>query len=372
MIELVVEPYGTAPNMEPADDTTVARWEQQLTEALDGWEAEGTTGAWVAISLPATGFWCRAAGTTSAGGPAASLGDHSRIGSVTKTITATAVLEQVAADALSLDQTVADVLPDVADRFPPTARVTVRQLLAMDSGLPDYANVRGGAFTRAVDDPARIWTPEDLVGCALEAGEPAEPGTPGYSTTGYAVLALVLERLTGRPAHEVITDVARRAGLEQTVLAAPDDNTMPEPYVRGYQDRAGVVDMRGIGIDEPVGTDFTDLPVASLGGAGGGAYSTIGDLFNWAASGSGTSLLARDLAEQRTDLRVDIPGVGRYGLGLLAPFHNGLIGHTGQSLGYEAVALHHPGTGATVAMMANSTDGLGGLLAAFEDVVGGR
>lgn len=365
-VTLTAKPYGTAPDMTPVDEATAAEWKQQVTEALASPEEKGTTGAWVAISLPGRGLWTASFGTTSKDGPAASLTDHSRIGSITKTLTATAVLEQVAAGTLSLDDTVEKVLPDLATRFPATAKLTVQQLLAMSSGLPDYANVKGGAFTQAAKDPSKVWTPEDLIASALDASEPTKPGTPGYTTTGYAILGMMLEKVTGDPADQVITAVAKEAGLTQTVLTAPDDNTMPEPYAHGYQDEAGTADLQSLGVDLPVGTDFTDVNVSSLGGAGGGAYSTVGDLFNWAASGVGTSLLSTDMAKQRTELSTDIPGLGKYGLGIMAqPFGPDWVGHSGQALGYEAMAMHNPKTGATVAILVNSTDGLNAVLTAL-------
>ena len=71
-------------------------------------------------------------------GRAARTDDVFHLFSVTKTFTATAVLQQVAAGTLSLDDTIGDVLPDLAEELSEIADITVEQLLAMESGIPEY------------------------------------------------------------------------------------------------------------------------------------------------------------------------------------------------------------------------------------------
>ncbi len=65
-------------------------------------------------------------------------------------------------------------------------------------------------------------------------------GTPGYSTTNYTILGLMLEAVTGQPVDEVVTDVAVRAGLSETALLPGVQNEMPDPSSHGYIDTAGV------------------------------------------------------------------------------------------------------------------------------------
>ncbi|MGA7759612.1 MAG: serine hydrolase domain-containing protein, partial [Ilumatobacteraceae bacterium] len=128
---------ATPPNMTPVDDATAAEW-QELAE-LTLQIAEGTPGAIIAVSHPELGFWSTAIGDAEVDVDPMTLDHHSRIGSVTKTFTAVAVLRLVDAGELSLDDTVADVVPDVAEQFPETADITVEHLVSMTSGLPDYA-----------------------------------------------------------------------------------------------------------------------------------------------------------------------------------------------------------------------------------------
>ena len=107
---------------------------------------------------------------------------------------------------MSLDDTVADIVPDVAGI---RHRRHHRRAVVGD-GLGDYANVQGGATAQAVADPTKVWTAEELIASALEASPVQPVGTPGYSTTNYMILGLMLEAVTGQPVDEVVTDVAVR------------------------------------------------------------------------------------------------------------------------------------------------------------------
>jgi D-alanyl-D-alanine carboxypeptidase len=357
---------ATAPNMTPVDDATAAEW-QALTEAALV-AAEGTPGAIVAISDPDLGFWSTAIGDAEVDVDPMTLEHHSRIGSITKTFTAVAVLQLVEQGDLALDDTVADVVPDIAEQFPETADITVEELLSMSSGLPDYANVPGAATGQAVEDPSKVWTPEELIASALDASEVQPIGTPGYSTTNFTILGLMYEAVTGDTIEAGVTRVAEEAGLTDTALLPGDQNAVPDPSTHGYVDPAGVDDLVELaGVDVEAGTDTTDWSV-SWGGAGGGAYSTIEDLFLWASTASGNTLLSTDLGTQRLQVDTLIEDAGiAYGLGIMQLVDD-WYGHTGQVIGWEALAMYNPETGATIAVLVNSTGGLSPFYALWNQV----
>jgi D-alanyl-D-alanine carboxypeptidase len=262
----------------------------------------------------------------------------------------------VAAGTLSLDDTVAAVIPETAAMFPETAGVTVRQLLSMSSGLPDYANAPRTVLTEAIKDPTHVWTPPQVIANALQTPV-SPPGTPGYSTTNTALLGLMLEKITGQPVDRVVTAVARQAGLTDTALPPPpEQTTLPAPASHGYTDSSFSKDPTAAETRLAAGTDVTDWSM-SWGGAGGAMNSTVEDLFTWAASGLGTALLPPELTAER--LNTDIPAtpVGAYGLGI-EQSAVGWIGHTGQTIGWTALAAYNPQTGATFVAIANSTLGI--------------
>ncbi len=123
-------------------------------------------GLWIGVWDPAKGFYTQASGEAVKGGAKATIDDHGRIGSVTKTFTVVAVLEKVAAGRLKLESRIGEVLPDLATRYLAIPGITVDQLAGVRSGIQDYANtgivVKGG-----VADPTRVWTADDLIEAAM-------------------------------------------------------------------------------------------------------------------------------------------------------------------------------------------------------------
>lgn len=164
----------------------------------------------------------------------------------------------------------------------------------------------------------------------------------------------MLEKLTGRPVEEVVTDVARQVGMTETALQPADQTSMPAPASNGYIGTTGAATLAKLGLEIDPDTDVTDW-TPSWGQAGGGMSSTVADLGKWAATGLGTSLLPADIAAQRLDFQA-IPE-GDYGLGLF-DFGHGWIGHTGQLVGWEALVLYNQETGAAFTAIINDTGDL--------------
>jgi D-alanyl-D-alanine carboxypeptidase len=306
-------------------------------------------GLWIGVWDPARGFYLQAYGRAVSGGAKATVADHGRVGSVTKTFTVVAVLEQVAAGHLKLESTIEEILPDLARRYPPIARITVDQLAGMRSGIQDYANT-GIVIKGVAADPTKIWTADDLIDAAMTLPL-AAPGTGGYSTTNTIILGKMLERLTGKPIERIVTEVARRAGLTQSALQAPGVTKMPDPASHGYVAATGATELDAVGAVVAPGTDVTEWTV-SWGQAGGGMYSTIADLGTWAGTGLGSSLLPADLAARRL-VTQQIPE-GDYGLGIY-DWGAGWIGHTGQLIGWESLVAYNTKTGAAFVAIVNET-----------------
>ncbi len=125
------------------------------------------------------------------------------------------------------------------------------------------------------------------------------------------------------------------------------------------------------GVDVVEGTDVTEWSL-SWGGAGGGMYSVIDELFAWTASAMGTDMLSQSLAEQRLTFDTIITADNiQYGLGLFEFLGvDGWVGHTGQAIGWEALGLYNPETGATIAIMLNGTSGMAPFAQAWAQLFG--
>jgi D-alanyl-D-alanine carboxypeptidase len=123
-------------------------------------------------------------------------GDRFRIGSVTKTFTATVVLQLAGEGRLGLDDTVERWLPGLV---PGGERITVRELLNHTSGLFNYTEDER-VLEGMLSDRLRAWSPRELVAIAAAHPPAFAPGTRwAYSNTGYIVLGLIAEAADGRP-----------------------------------------------------------------------------------------------------------------------------------------------------------------------------
>jgi D-alanyl-D-alanine carboxypeptidase len=350
--------------MSAADSAAV---DAAVTSALNG-SIDATPGAWVGIWDPDTGWYVQAYGNAALPSTAASSADHNFIGSLTKTVTATAVLQQVAAGTIALSDTVADLNPALAAEFPPIADITVEQLVGMTSGLPDYANEPKGVIGMVATDPTTQFSPEDLIRTGLAANEISPPGTPGYSTTNYIILGELLRSVTGKTPEELVNGVFAEAGMSESALPDPASMSRPQPASHGYVGELGSSEIAAFGGPTlPGDTDVTDWRL-DWGRAGGGAYSTIEDLGTWGSLGLGTALLPKELGDARLNSIHDTGAAGNYGLGI-QDLGDGWYGHSGQVIGWEALVEQNVNTGAVLALMVNSTDGLGDIQSAVEPFV---
>lgn len=336
----VTLPTGTLPASRQKQIDAVAK------TILDAGASAGYVGVWE----PGKGAYTVAVGKAAPGRPA-TVDDNWRIGSITKTFTATAVLQLVDEGKLALDDTIADVDPDLAERFPPFADLTIRQLLDMHSGVGDYLNSPKGIAKDIAADPSRVWTLDELIAAGIATGV-TKPGTPGYSTTNYIVLQEIVEGLTGTPLDQVIADrISGPLGLKVTTLPPPDDSAISEPSTTGSVNGLCALELSADGAEGvDAGADVTDWSVSS--GAGGGAMqSNLTELATWAASGSGNALLSDATAAERLATKLVQEGL-LYGLGIMraGPF----VGHEGEEFGWEAWAIADPGTGRTVVLAGNA------------------
>jgi D-alanyl-D-alanine carboxypeptidase len=269
---------------------------------------------------------------------------HMRIGSITKTMIATVVLQLVDEGALGLEDSLASLLPDVA-KIPNTGLITVRHLMGMRSGIFDYLKDES-FFPRVLAEPTRPWTPEELIALAARHDPDFAPGEDiAYSNSGYILLGLIVERLSNQP---IGVALERRLfaplGMARTRL--PDDATLPEPFAHGY-------------IADPKKTtgELTDLTAlnATVAWAAGGVVSTVGDLHTWLKALVGGSLLSAELQRERltfTPMKRD-PGAPPFGYGLGIANLDGQIGHDGSILGFHSLAVHRPATGESTVILAN-------------------
>ncbi|MFE9421589.1 serine hydrolase domain-containing protein [Kitasatospora sp. NPDC006697] len=248
-----------------------------------------------------------------------------RIGSNTKVFTAVVVLQLVAEGKVGLDAPIDTYLPGLVRGEGIDGRtITVRQLLQHTSGLPDYLD-----HDAVLNAPQRYYEPRELLDTALAKKADFAPGTQWeYSNTNYLLAGLIVQKVTGRPLFEEVTErVIDRIGLRHTYFPVPGDMTVHEAHPEGYL-RAADGSLR----------DYTKLD-PSWAWAAGAIVSTNTDLTKFYGALLGGRLLpAAQLAQMRTTVPADVEGPGvRYGLGLMSrPLSCGGLawGHGGTIPGY--------------------------------------
>lgn len=340
--------------------TEVSVWQKTAEDFISGPYGDGMTALYLGVYDPASG-WTYGAFGESAPGVVAQPSDHFPIGSITKTVLATAVLQHVEQGDLSLDDTVADLNPGLARKYPSISRWTVRQLLGMTTTIPDYADP---ALDRLIADPALKFTRDELISIGLTEGKPL-PKVGGYSTTNYIILGDLMKKVTGKSPSRLVNEIFAAEGMADSYLGSL--GTRPEVATQGYIGNMYGDHAQGI---NPNVTATTDVNTANgqwymtFGREGGGAYATLPDLGTWAKSCVGNNLLDKTTVterEQTTDINA-----GAYGLGIIN--EGDWWGHTGQVLGYEALAVCNPDTGRAVALAVNSSSGLQNAIGAMGQV----
>jgi D-alanyl-D-alanine carboxypeptidase len=319
-------------------------------------------GAVVLVDKGGDGQWLQSFGTATVGsGVPVRPGDYFRVGSITKTMTATVILQLVQEGRIKVDDPVSRYYSGV----PNGGTITIAQLLKMRSGLADYMD--SPAF---LAQPDKVWPPEALLALSFAKPVNFSPGSQfEYSNTNYILLGLIIEKLTGITVPEVFQHrIFEPLGLAHTSFPTPADNQLPDPHAHGYMFQSDSTDIDNIeltpdqqaaaltGTLKPVDvTDWNPTPAWTAGAV----ISTAQDIGTYMKALATGRLLNNHTQQLRLDSIQPVdpnkPAGTGYGLGLARiPPH--LIGHTGKIAGYDAVAGYDPGIDLLVVILTNLND----------------
>ncbi|MGV9362145.1 serine hydrolase domain-containing protein [Amycolatopsis sp. NPDC003731] len=307
--------------------------------ALDAAVRAGNVGM-IAVAADPAGRWRGRAGVADVvTGAKPDTGGRFRIGSVSKTFTATLVLKLAAKGRLGLDEPIGKYLPGL---LPYPEPITVRQLLQHTGGVPrDLAPPYTWTTLEEVDTERFVHFGEvEAIHDSTVQPLVFPPGTGwSYSNTGYNVLALLVEKLTGRRFEQVLADwITGPLHLTDTFLPR-DFPLVPRPAIRGYEQLYPAP--RGL-------TDVTVYNLSRYFGAGN-IISSAADLNRFFDALLGGSLLPAELLAQMKTT-VPWPGEGGlvdYGLGLMrislaaicGPGAPAVWGHGGDVPGYNTWSM---------------------------------
>ena len=177
-----------------------------------------------------------------------------------------------------------------------------------------------------------------------------------YCNGGYVVLALIAERASGVPFHELVRRrVCEPAGMSDTAYLRSDE--LPGRAALGY-----------LSIEGPR-TNIFHLPV--LGSGDGGIYSTVADFASfWEALFAGRIVPSGRVAEM-VEPRSEAPSESkRYGLGFWLHESSKTVILEGYDAGVSFQSLHNPDTRRTCTIISNTSEGAWPMVRALADHVG--
>ncbi|GAA4731075.1 serine hydrolase domain-containing protein [Isoptericola chiayiensis] len=266
------------------------------------------------------------------------------VASGTKAFTALAVMRLVEDGVLTLDTPVRTFLG--ADLPLVDDDVTVEHLLTHTSGIGDYLDEEHwDPHDHVLRQPVHVFTSAEAFVAELDGhAQVAPPGRRfAYNNGAYVVLALVAERASGRPYHELVrTEVCDRAELRATGFLRSD--ALPGDTATGYLE------------DDGPATNVLHLPVLGVGD--GGIYTTADDLHAfWRALFAGR-IVAPDTVAAMTRPRHDVPAEGlRSAMGFWRRRTGRAVLIEGYDAGVSFRSTHDPLTGTTVSVLGNSSEG---------------
>ena len=248
-----------------------------------------------------------------------------RIGSVTKSFTATMIMQLQEQGKLSVQDKVSKYLPG----FPNSDKITLHHLLTNTSGLPDFVNHWGEVNTK----PA---TTNDILALVKDKPLEFEPGSKwSYSSTGFVLLAQVIEKVTGKPYEKVLhKQILKPLKMNSTGM---EFSKPVEGMAKGYNHDAA---------DRKL-AKFIDMSWCHAAGA---MYSTTTDLGKFDAALRGNKLL-----NEASKKQMFTPVKNNYGYGWVidSVYKQLRISHSGAINGFKANFIRLPQREMTITILSN-------------------
>ncbi|MFK4428157.1 MULTISPECIES: serine hydrolase domain-containing protein [Bacillus] len=270
-----------------------------------------------------------------------------RIASVTKTFTATVVLQLAGENRLNLDDSIEKWLPGVIQGNGYDAKqITIRQILNHTSGIAEYSRTKEADFFK---NRNKSFTAEDLVKLGLSLPPDFAPGKGwSYSNTGYVLLGILIEKVTGNSyAEEIENRIIEPLELSNTFLPGNSSVIPGTNHARGYFQPDGASELKDITYYNP-----------SIGSSAGDMISTADDLnkfFSYLLSGK--LLKEQQLKQMLTTVSTGSAEIVGYGLGIYEtrlPNGVSIWGHSGGIPGFSTFAGGTLGGKHTLAVNFNS------------------
>ncbi|MGG3660419.1 serine hydrolase domain-containing protein, partial [Bacillus pseudomycoides] len=269
-----------------------------------------------------------------------------RIGSVTKTFIATVLLQLAGENRLNLDDSIEKWLPGVIQGNGYDGnQITIRQILNHTSGIAEYLRSKDADMMNT----KKTYTAEEIVKIGLSLPPDFAPGKGwSYSDTGYVLLGILIEKVTGNSyAEEIENRIIEPLELSNTFLPGNSSVIPGTKHARGYFQPDGASELKDVTYYNP-----------SIASSAGDMISTADDLnkfFSYLLSGK--LLKEQQLKQMLTTVPTGSAEIGGYGLGIYeTKLPNGVSiwGHTGSIPGFVTFAGGTLGGKHTLAVNLNS------------------
>ncbi len=254
-----------------------------------------------------------------------------RIGSISKTFTATLVLILCDQGVLELNDKLENYYPE----FPKANKITIRQLLMHTSGIVSWDendSIRNQIYEGTYD-----WTIDKLIDWASKQDLLFEPGEGfNYSNIGYFLLGKIIEEASGSSVVELISEkICEPLKLGNTFMASSAQ--FPGETIHGYDESSGT-------IDDITGTPSANAINFELSWTAGGMISSLDDLSVWSRALYNGTLISDSLHVQQMPVlnppTENNPYYSGYGMGIKQS--DKWIGHNGAISGYVCYMFYYP------------------------------
>jgi D-alanyl-D-alanine carboxypeptidase len=336
--------------VESKNDPTLA---ERLQKALDdGLESYNGIGISAAVIMPDGETWVGVSGV-SHGTTAITPDMPFAAGSIAKIFTGSTILQLVQESKISLEDSLYKWLP----AYPYIdSTITVRQLLNHTGGIYDFVD-NPDYWIAIFAEPSKVWTPEEMI-LAFNRESVFPKGTDwNYSTTGYALLRMIITKIAGQEISIVNRDrFFIPLALDNTFTSMGE--ALPANTAHGWWDLDG----------DGTYDDFFSWPrTAFTSGIAGEVFTTAEDLAKWArALFHDRSVLTQQSLDQMLTFHSPCTGEesmgAGYGLGVVKfnpQLFNGLeaLGHSGNAPGYAAASIYLPDYDVCIGFTDNTEEG---------------
>lgn len=280
-----------------------------------------------------------------------------RIGSISKTFIAAAVLQLVEKGRLSLDDRLVEFFKEAPVEW---KGITIEDLLAHKAGIADYLDKKYTGF-RGIFDLRLDFPESELITDSYRLPTVFKPGRKYYySNTNYMLLGFIISKITGKTYYRILEEnIFRPLKMQSAAIHLHDEIVFNRP--KGYELVSGKIKNAGF-----ISDTFNNTADGSL-------YCNIFDMAKWDSALYGSNILSKNSLESMFSVKAHIKG-SKYGYGLGWFIREGetgkIVEHTGSWGGFTSVITRDLSSKITVTIFTNIyRGGSGWLLDRAHDVL---